>query len=191
MSGFHEFTCEICDTPLIEEGYVVPIYTTPWAEKPELHHFCGRGCAVEAQQGDLCFDICDRCGKAIRTTSNTAQGEILNFRTYSLWEETICLNCYHEEILLNGQLLTDFTDRPIISGGMFFDEHFTSPENAGYKKFTLAILNTPEDILEYNRLARSLVGNGYAVITNYETFKTNREPARVSMCVKKIEGGNR
>ena len=149
-------------------GIFTELFDTPWDEDREVW-FCGDECEqLYRCSGDFEYPECDSCGRAV-CTQNPANGWHVQYRDHSEIG-LVCLRCYQDEILKNGQPRSDYMGKSIC-GGMFFSYGNLEPKKAGFSEvpgFSDFFICFPESASRYNAKALRLIDSGHKVLTAYE-----------------------
>lgn len=173
--------CDWCDRLILpriryHDGYYhvgrrwAAHYDSPWDEEPRWHFYCGEECQEHSEDSSYSswsYQYCDHCERYIveRCPSN---GWHEYFR-YTDDDEAICLRCYEEDIVANGQPDTDF-DGATIGGGMFFSGGNPELVEAGYERLTKAFIDGGNAAYCYNDMARAYLRQGYQLVTAFESM---------------------
>ena len=168
-------------------------YATPWDKIPEEPRwYCSQEHMDESmfESGSFDYFICEGCCRII-CEQNPKQGHHVQYRVVD--SEPICLSCYEEMILRDGQPLSDFLDddgkpQPKIIGGMFFSTGNPEPKEAGYEE-----LDAPSfirfDASRFNKCAAEYIEQGWQVVVGYGSIGMGLE-GTVTLLGKKTHIGN-
>jgi hypothetical protein len=141
-------------------GIFAKLYDTPWDDGKRRVWFCKDECELLYRfSGDFEYPECDGCGMEV-CTQNPSNGWHLQFRNYDLLGH-VCLRCYQDQVLKNGQPRSDFEEE-VIEGGMFFSYVNLVPKRAGFSEvpdFMNYFVSAEFDIKKYNSRALQLIGS--------------------------------
>jgi hypothetical protein len=174
------------------EGLYSELYDTPWQEQGRSVWFCSDECEqAYCFSGDFEYPTCEACQRQV-CTQNPANGWHVQYRSHADLGE-VCLRCYQEEILKNGQPRSDFEDEEI-GGGMFFSWGNREAKAAGFEEvdpfrdFHVANLNS---VRRYNSHALWLIEGGAQVMTAYERMAIGGLEGYVTMLARQgLNGPN-
>lgn len=183
--------CRWCDKPIEEEEehIVIELYDTPWDNNGEVVYLhttasddneaCA-DCITSSYYTDFWYHFCDSCGRHI-CYRNPSNGWHIQFRDYE--GEPMCLRCYMEMILREGQPRSDF-EGDVIGGGMFFSRGNVEAKEAGYQEIATMHINDSVSARHYNAIAQEYLDKGYAVITAYERLAIGGLEGTVTLMAK-------
>ena len=183
----------LCPCPLAYKssaprGRTVELYDTPWEDEPKLVFFHSDECEEAYIHADsFGYRDCASCERTI-CQQHPGNGWQWQFCEHEDLVE-ICLRCYQDEILENGQPRSDFESvrhRPpgTIKGGMFFSYGNAEPKKAGFDKvqaFAYYFVNHAQLASRYNDPAKRLLKTGACVITCYQPFGLAGHEGSVTM----------
>lgn len=180
----HLWPCTLLDQRYELTGCVLELYDSPFDGHGEERAFCSDDCMTAyTASGDFQYLWCDSCSRQIceRSPSN---GWHVQFR----WDEdgAVCLSCYEERIIEDGQPESDF-EGSCIRGGMFFSEGNHEPKSRGFEEvegFVSFYVMRPVDAERYNSRARELIAQGARVLTAYERLAIGGLEGFVTMMAK-------
>lgn len=159
------------DSWLVRDG-VTPlwrdwVYHTPWEDNPHEIRFCSENCEEEyLHSGDFSYFYCEGCNREV-CEQNPRNGWMIQYRITNDSEQ-VCLRCYEEDILKNGQPDEDY-EGDKINGGMFFSYGNLEPLRADYETLLEDFfIGSSQAAAEYNKMARDYINQGYQLITCYE-----------------------
>lgn len=146
-------------------------------------------CSDECEQtycfsGDFESPTCEACQRQV-CTQNPANGWHTQYRSHSDRGE-ICLRCYQDEVLKNGQPRSDF-EGDQIRGGMFFSSGNREALAAGFKEaneFQDFYVTGRADAGKYNRHALALIDAGTQIVTAYERMAIGGLEGYITMLAK-------
>ena len=98
----------------------------------------------------------------------------------------MCLRCYQDEILENGQPRSDFEGEEM-GGGMFFSWGNREAKAAGFEEvedFRDFYITNLASVLRYNSQALRLIDDGAQVITAYERMAIGGLEGYVTMLAR-------
>ena len=155
-----QITCEHCHMRITpSEVYSTRfVHTGPWHDDLYIYHFCSKSCEDNYNSN---YSHCHKCGCDI-----LANMGYLHY-SHMLNERLICIGCYKQEILKNGQPITDF-ETPTLNGGAFFGFNNPEPKAAGFSEVVTVQLYSETSIEKYNKSVKNLIEQGYDVITCFE-----------------------
>lgn len=145
-------------------------YNSPWDEHPAVEFYCSEECrdqSEDSQWSDFFWYYCDGCERYVcyRNPSNGYMGQ---FRFVHDCEE-ICLRCYEEGVLSDGQDEEDYSG-DTIKGGMFFNSGNPELVDAGYECLKEAFISGGDAARTYNQEARCYLVQGYQLVTAFESM---------------------
>jgi hypothetical protein len=151
------------------------LYDTPWEKAPRLAFFHDDECAEPYIHADsFGYRDCESCGRTI-CQQHPGNGWQWQFREHEDLGE-ICLKCYQDEILENGQPASDFHGNKI-KGGMFFSTFNPEPPEAGLQPihgFDHFFVNDGRSAEPYNITAPELISQGDNGIRKTGARRTGR-----------------
>jgi hypothetical protein len=183
-------SCEDCNLPDENEDFIYDsIYGTPFLEDYQAYsaRFCSKECRhsfLYDRPGNQCF-ICVECERVIlkRNQINTLKPQ---YRDTIPSDEfpclPVCLKCYNDHILKNGQERFEFEDehgnpRMVVDSGGSFGYQIL--EKYGYDEKSWHVMSRVEDCTECNFQALKLMDNGFQVIVNIR----RDDDKEVSICL--------
>jgi len=150
-------------------GVWAELYDTPWEDEPRHVWFCSDECEdAYCNSGSFEYILCEGCYRKV-CEQNPRNVWHLQFRDHPELGY-ICLRCYQDEILKNGQPRSDFEDDKI-RGGMFFSYGNLEPKKVGFEEvqgFTNYFVRDAYSIRRYNSQALKRIDNGQKVGTAFE-----------------------
>jgi len=175
--------CWWCGEDIVgEEGVVLELFDSPFDEAPHerlVHRECSEQVG-DSYYSDFWYCYCDWCGRDI-CFRNPSNGWHEHFRV--VVDEYVCLRCYEERILADGQPEEDFQGDGI-HGGMFFSYGNSEPKEAGYEEAVTMFIGGSAHAEKYNEMARELIAEGNQVITCYERLAIGGLEGTVTMMYK-------
>jgi hypothetical protein len=166
-------------------GIYALLFDTPWEDHGKEVWFCGDECEQQYRySGDFDYPECDSCGRAV-CTQNPANGWHVQYRDHSEIGD-VCLRCYQDEILKNGQPRSDCPGKSVRCG-MFFSYGNLEPKEAGFSEvpgFSDFFISYPESVSRYNTKALHLIDTGHKVLSAYERMAIGGFEGYVTMMVK-------
>jgi len=163
----------------------VELYDSPFDTAPRVltvHTQCADQ-LTDSYYTSFWYCYCSWCGRLI-CYRNPSNGWHEHFRI--VVDEYVCLRCYEERILADGQPEEDF-EGDGIHGGMFFSYGNPEPLEQGYIEVTTMFIGGPTHARKYNELARKLIAEGNQVITCYERLAIGGLEGTVTMMYKPRE----
>lgn len=145
-------------------------YNTPWDESPDVEFYCCEECRDQSEDpgwSDFFWHYCDGCYRYV-CYRNPRNGWMGQFRLVNDCEE-LCLRCYEESVLADGQEEEDFAG-DVIKGGMFFNRGNPELMDAGYECLKEAFIGGGGAALAYNQEARGYIAQGYQLVTAFESM---------------------
>ena len=149
------------------------VHPSPFDEEGELVEFCSIECEEQFMEG---YFHCECCQRQVATNNG--------YETYYRWisdHEIICIKCYEELMLEEGQPASDCEGEGI-SGGSWFSEDELR-EN-GYRKFKRYFIGGESDAKEYNFDMSLFMDFHIQVITKFESLAFGGFEGSVSMWIK-------
>lgn len=168
---------------------LVELYNTPWLEEGRLVYFHSEACEQSyCSSGSFDYIWCDGCDRQV-CEQNPRNGWHLQFRHHAGMDTYLCLRCYQDEILENGQPREDFEgDR--VKGGMFFSYGNAEPKDKGFEEvagFENHFVSDRKAAQRYNNHALKLIDTKRKVITAYERLAIGGLEGYVTMMSKANE----
>ena len=191
--------CSWCDKlilPRMKGGYWLgrrwaEHYDSPWDDIPRVDLYCSEECHEHSEDsywGSFTYQRCDSCERHIveRCPSN---GWHEYFRYDMDTSEAICLRCYEESVLADGQPETDFDGDSSVKGGMFFDHGNPELVAVGYGRLEEAFIQSGASALDYNAKARAYIEQGYQLVTAFESMAIGGLEGYIELWGKKKQEG--
>lgn len=187
--------CSWCDKPILPRVVSgrwqgrrwVHHYDSPWDDAPQIHFYCSEEChdlSEDSSQSDWSYQHCEYCERYIieRCPSNGWHG-------YFRYGEdgAMCLRCYEESTLENGQPVSDFSG-DTVKGGMFFNRGNPELVEAGYECLEEAFIGSASSAADYNEAAREYIINGYQLVTAFESMAIGGLEGSIELWGKRKEG---
>ena len=166
----HLWPCSFLTRSFYRQGYVHELYDTPWEAQPHEVYLHSDECEQAYIHADsFGYRECEVCERTI-CQQHPGNGWHWQFREHAELGE-ICLRCYEQEILENGQPRKDFETAGRITGGMFFSGDNHEPRNAGFEEvdgFSNYFVPDDRAASRYNARALASIDAGHKVVTGYE-----------------------
>ncbi|MDA2912537.1 hypothetical protein MYX77_01005 [Acidobacteriia bacterium AH_259_A11_L15] len=183
----HLWPCGFLDKGFYPTSIFAELYDTPWEDKPREVFFHSDECEeVYCRSGSFDYTECETCDRQV-CEQNPRNGWMLQFRKHTDLGY-ICLCCYQDEILKNGQPRSDFEGHTI-DGGMFFSYGNTEAQDAGFEEvpeFIDYFIRSADDVRPYNQHALKLIDTGHKVISGYERLAIGGLEGYVTMMSKAV-----
>lgn len=162
-------------------------YNSPWDDAPDVEFYCSEECRDQSEDSgwsDFFWEYCDGCNRYIcyRNPSNGWMGQ---FRMVNDCE-LVCLRCYEESVLADGQPEEDFTG-DVIKGGMFFNRGNPELVDAGYECLKEAFIGGGDAALAYNQEACRYIEQGYQLVTAFESMAIGGMEGSIELWGKRKE----
>jgi hypothetical protein len=155
-------------------GKTVEIFESPFDDKGHLYHVCGDDdCYTTVDENTF---WCSYCGRQV----NESNGMMKQYR-FNECDDQICLKCYEEDVIENGQPREDFEGVNV--KGMFAP----AVEKNGYspvEEFQNYFINDEQSIKTYNKKALDLIDRGCKIVTDYERLSICGGEGYISMWAK-------
>lgn len=181
----HLWPCGFLQRKYHPIGVMRELYDTPWDDQPKTRFFHSDECEeAYTKSGSFDYVDCEGCGRTV-CEQNTRNGWMVQFKDHADLGY-VCLRCYEEEILKNGQSRSDF-EGTRIKGGMFFSSDNREPKGKGFEEvseFKDYFVNGPETAKPYNKHALSLIDSGHRVTTAYERLAIGGLEGYITMMSK-------
>lgn len=181
--------CRNCGTEKPKRKMLIGMqtYSTPWRDEPDQpRYFCSERCEeVYLFEPDFAFFACEVCYRLV-CEQNPSNGWMVQYRIVNECEQ-ICLRCYEEDMLQNGQPDSDF-DGGSIHGGMFFNYGNHELDDAGYEcLLDHKFIGGGLDAGRFNQQARDYIEQGYQLVTAFERMAIGGLEGTVSLYGKRRE----
>jgi len=167
------------------KGMTAELYDTPWEDRPHTVFFHSDECEQAYIHADsFGYRDCEACCRTL-CQQHPGNGWMWQFREHAELGE-ICLRCYQDEILENGQPRSDFSGSKI-SGGMFFSGDNREPLAAGFEEvdgFENYFVHGCTRALMYNQRALELIDAGRKVVTGFERLAIGGLEGYITMFAK-------
>lgn len=177
-----EYECDgCCEVKEGEPERVVVTYGTPYYEEGDEFKFCSDECEeVHLER----YFYCEGCERYIATDNGRRKfiRVVEHEHPHGSHNQVMCLVCYEEFLLENGQPVNDFDGASKINGGKFMDDR--ELEKEGWKRVGWYKIEGTEDIEQYNEDALHMKDLEVMVITNYESVAVGGIGGSVTMWVK-------
>jgi len=128
----HLWPCAFLTRKYYPIGSFTELYDTPWEDEPRKVFFHSDECEeAYCSSGSFDYIDCERCGRRV-CQQNPANGWMNQFRDH-VELGYVCLRCYQDEILQNGQPREDFIGNQV-RGGIFFPYGNAEAKDAGFEE---------------------------------------------------------
>lgn len=161
--------CGECEKKLSGSYVTEEVKSSPWSER-ETVGFCDESCKTEFFESPYHFahQFCEKCEEWIpkHNPQNGWRGFFVSFEG-----DTVCVGCYQNHLLENGQPEDDFIRSSSIKGGDFFST--SELREAGYEEvegLTRFRIRSKNDAREFNARAAQMVTYSSKVITSYDSL---------------------
>lgn len=166
-------------------GLYAELFDTPWEKSPRMAWFCSDECEqAYCSSGEFDYLICEACARRV-CEQNPHNGWHIQFR-HNENLGYICVRCYQDEILKNGQPRADLESGSIY-GGMFFSWGNTEPKDAGFQEvagFRDYFVEGLESARKYNTHALSLIDGKCNVLTAFDRLAIGGLEGYITMMAK-------
>lgn len=185
----HMWPCNLVEEDYQLKGAFAELYDTPWDEAPRVVWFCSDECEhAYCSSGEFDYVACRACARRV-CEQNPRNGWHIQFRDHENLGH-VCLRCYQDEILENGQPRSDFESESI-RGGMFFSWGNTEPKDAGFLdvvRFKDYFVEGPESARKYNAHALSLIDSQSMVLTAFDRLAIGGLEGYITMMARLKQG---